>query len=214
MKPLAWSLLSALALSGCSPSDQFWKKPETGTRVTTIAEALKTPDTVRNLDLFARRLPAFPPEILRLPHLERLSLRTCTVGELPPALATLPQLNWLDLGQTALTNLPAASLQLPNLTYLWLNDNGLSELPASVGSLSKLRYLNLDRNRLTTLPESLGALGELKWLRLNNNPLKALPVNLDGLARNLQRLYLKNTPLPEAERARIRHALPNCQIFF
>lgn len=208
--PLAFVTL----VGGCAPSDQFWKRPDTGEKITTVEAALKQPDTVRNLDLFNRNLPAFPREILRLSNLERLSLRRNTIGEPPAAMTNLSRLAWLDLGESRLTNAPASLGRLPRLTVLYLNDNTLPALPDALGDLTKLQYLNADRNQLSTLPASLGKLTTLKWLRLNHNQLHALPDDLSGLAQSLQRLYLWGNPIPDPEKERIRKALPNCQVIF
>jgi len=199
---------------GCAPSDQFWKRPDIGERITTVEDALKQPEAVRNLDLFNRNLPAFPQDILTLPNLERLSLRRNTIGELPATIARLPHLKWLDLGESKLTNAPSALNELPDLSVLYLNDNQLSELPVALGGLTKLSYLNADRNQLTAIPTPLGRMPTLKWLRLNDNRIAALPDDLSGLSKGLQRLYLRGNPIPEAEKERIRKALPNCQVIF
>ena len=214
MRRLFFASMAAALISGCSPSDQFWKKPDIGEKITTVADALKQPDAVRYLDLFNRGLPSFPVEILALKNIERLSLRRNTVVTLPDSLASLTTLKWLDLGETGLTQLPAAVGTLPNLAALYLNDNALTELPGSLGDLPRLEYLNADRNKLTAFPAALGKTGSLKWLRLNDNQLTALPGDLSGLARNLKRLYLRGNPLPEAEKTRIQQALPNCQVIF
>ena len=202
-------LLLGLGLSGCQPADSEPVKP---VRATTLAEAMASPDSIRNLDLFYRRLDGFPPDILKLKRLEHLTLRTCTIGSLPDEITTLTHLSRLDLGQTALTNLTPAVGQLTNLTYLWLNDNTLTTLPGEIGRLSKLLYLNADRNQVTSLPPEFGLLPSLKWVRLNNNHLTSLPPDLSGLAKTLEVLYLMGNPIPEAERNRIRKALPNCRV--
>jgi leucine-rich repeat protein SHOC2 len=214
MRRSALFVLIAVLLNGCAPSDQFWKRPDVGQKITTIDDAMKQPGTVRNLDLFNRNLPAFPREVLKLPRLERLSLRRNTIGELPDAIGALSALTWLDLGECGLTTPPVAVGKLRNLAFLYLNDNALAELPAVVGDLSKLKYLNADRNRLAAIPASLCGLPELRWLRLNSNQITALPANLAPLSKNLQRLYLRDNPIPDPEKERIRKALPNCMVVF
>ena len=189
-------VLTAL-LAGCSPTPEPARNLE---RATTMEEAREAPDQLRNLDLYYRRLPAFPPEILMFKNLEKLTLRTCTIGELPADIATLTKIQYLDLGESHLTNLTASVTALTNLTRLWLNDNTLTTLPPGLDRLSNLMYLNLDRNRLTSLPADIGHLSSLKWLRLNHNQLSALPADLSGLAQNLEILYLMGNPISEAER--------------
>lgn len=209
-------VIIALFLSGfgCAPSDQFWKKPDIGKKVTSIEEALKAPDSVRYLNLYATSQKAFPDDILKLKNLERLSLRQNTIASLPEGIGTLPALKWMDLGRIGLTSLTPSVGSLQNLAHLYVNDNALTQLPEELGNCPKLEYLNADRNKLTTLPASIGKQSSLKWLRLNGNQLTALPSDLSGLAINLRRLYLKGNPIPDAEKARLKAALPNCDILF
>jgi Leucine-rich repeat (LRR) protein len=214
MRRIALAIVAVGLIGGCAPSDQFWKKPDIGARITTLEDALKQPETVRNLDLFNRQQPVFPADILKLKNLERLSLRKNTVVTVPEAIASLTALKWLDLGESGLTDLNPAVGSLPHLSMLYVNDNALTELPGALATLPGLQYLNADRNKLTTLPAALGKSESLKWLRLNDNQITALPGDLSGLARNLKRLYLRGNPIPDPEKARIKQALPNCQVMF
>jgi Leucine-rich repeat (LRR) protein len=120
----------------------------------------------------------------------------------------------MDFGRTTLSTLSPSVGKLQNLTQLYLNDNVLAELPDELGNCNKLEYINADRNKLTALPASIGRMSSLKWLRLNNNQLASLPADLSGLATNLRRLYLKGNPLPDPEKARIKAALPKCEVIF
>ncbi len=208
------SLVALLAMhftGGCTPSSPPPRDPQ---RAITMEEAMESPDKVRDLDLFYRRLPVFPVDILKLTNLEHLTLRTCTIGTLPEEIASLSKLTSLDMGQTSLTNLTSAVVRLPRLKKLWLNDNALVALPPDLGNLKQLVYLNLDRNQLTSLPDSTGTMTSLRWLRLNDNKLTALPRDLSGLAQNLETLYLMGNPLPDKERDRIRNLLPKCKVVF
>lgn len=209
---LCLALGGAALLAGCSPEPTTpLRDPQ---RATTLEEAMVAPDEILELDLFYRRLPSFPRDILKLKNLKILTLRTCRIGALPEEIGKLSKLSSLDAGESSLTNLTPAVGCLSNLTRLWLNDNRLTSLPAELGQLSKLAYLNLDRNRITALPDSLGRLSNLTWLRLNQNRLTALPEDLSGLAQNLKILYLMGNPIPDAEKQRIRKALPKCNVIF
>ncbi len=214
MKQIVALFALCLVGFGCSPSDQFWKKPDIGKKITSIEEALKNPDSVRYLNLYDTSLQAFPPDILKLKNLERLSLRKNTITTLPDGIGSLSTLKWMDLGRTAMTDLNPAIGKLENLSFLYLNDNTIALLPESLGNCNKLEYLNADRNKLTALPASLGKMASLKWLRLNGNQITALPADLSGLAVNLNRLYLKGNPIPDPEKTRIKAALPKCEIIF
>lgn len=214
MNRMIWIGLTALLVGGCSPSDQFWKKPDVGEKITSLDTASKQAATVRNLDLYSKDLKGFPAQILTLKKLERLSLRKNAVVTVPDGVAALTTLCWLDLGQAGLTELNPAVGRLPALQMLYLNDNLLTTLPASLAGLTKLTYLNADRNKLTAVPNELGRLSSLKWLRLNGNQLTALPADLTGWSQNLKRLYLKGNPIPAPEQERIRKALPACDVYF
>jgi len=209
-----WAALAALLVGGCSPSDQFWKKPDVGEKFTVLDAALMQPAIVRNLDLYGRDLQGFPEQTFTLTNLERLGLRKNAIRTVPDGIAALTKVYFVDLGEAGLTNIPAAFGRLPALTTLYLNDNALTVIPAGLGDAAKLMYLNLDRNKLTALPPDLGKLSSLKWLRLNGNQLTALPSDVSGWTQNLKRLYLKGNPLPESEKDRIRKALPKCDVIF
>jgi leucine-rich repeat protein SHOC2 len=214
MKRMIWVGLSALLIGGCSPSDQFWTKPDVGEKVTSLDAAAKQAATVRNLDLYRQNLQGFPPQVLSLTALERLSLRRNAIGTVPAGITTLTKVTWLDLGQAGLTELNPAIGRMAALQTVYLNDNLLTSLPASLADLAALTYLNADRNKLTSLPNELGRLSSLKWLRLNGNQLTALPADLTGWSKSLKRLYLRGNPLPEPEKERIRKALPACDVIF
>jgi Leucine-rich repeat (LRR) protein len=205
-------LAGSVLISGCSPDSA--PPPRNPQRATTMREAMEAPDQVLELDLYYRRLPAFPGDILKLGNLERLSVRTCKIGSFPDGIGTLSKLVSLDAGESSLTNITPAVGCLTNLCRVWLNDNQLTELPSELGQLSKLTYLNLDRNQLTALPDTIGRLANLTWLRVNHNRLTALPADLSGLAQNLKTLYLMGNPIPANEQTRIRNALPNCKVIF
>ncbi len=204
-------LLLLSVLTGCGPSNKNVADP---LRATSVTEALAQSNTVQNLDLYYRRLPGFPRDILILTNLHQLNLRTCTLGSLPEEITALSHLTRLDLGQTSLTNLPPAIGKLSQLTHLWLNDNPLPALPREIGDLSGLLYLNADRTGLTELPQEIGNLPHLQWLRLNNNRLTALPSDMSGLAKSLKVLYLIGNPIPAQEQKRIRDSLPRCNVIF
>lgn len=206
--------LAATLVGGCSPSDQFWTKPDFGERFTSIEAATRQAASVRNLDLYNRNVQGFPEGVLALPNLERLGLRLNPIGLVPASIARLSKLSWLDVGQAGLSQVDPALGRLPALRTLYLNDNALTALPATLAEASHLVYLNLDRNKLTSLPDELGRLQSLTWLRLNGNQIKALPADLSGWTKGLKRLYLRGNPLPDAEKERIRKALPNCDIVF
>jgi Leucine-rich repeat (LRR) protein len=203
------ALLATFWLSGCSPTPSG-----NLTRATTMEEAMKAPDKVLILDLFYRQLKTFPADILKLQNLQHLTLRTCPIGTVPDDIATLRRLTRLDLGNSSLTSLNPAITMLPRLERLWLNDNSLTNLPSHFERLAQLQYLNLDRNQLTHLPEGIGQLRSLRWLRVNDNQLTRLPSDLNGLAQNLEILYLVGNPLSMEERDRIRKTLPKCKVIY
>ena len=207
-------LLGALTLAACSPREHFWKKPDIGERQITLNAALTASPAARNLWLYDQALEQIDPRLWTLSSLERLSLRKNKLTAIPADIAALNRLVWVDLGENQLTDLTPAVCKLPVLTQLYLNDNAISNLPPDIASAKKLTYLNLDRNHLAALPAEITELPALKWLRLNGNQLTALPEKMDRLAPTLKRLQVRGNPLPEAEKDRIRKALPNCEVVF
>ncbi|KAJ7978361.1 putative Lrr receptor protein kinase [Quillaja saponaria] len=159
----------------------------------------------------------------RLPSLEVLDLRSCSVngaipsslgnltnltslylsrnnltGMIPTSLSQLSGLLVLDLSQNSITgSIPSSFASLGNLSFLDISNNYLSgSIPPVIGTLSKLQYLNLSSNGLTSsIPAPLGDLSSLIDLDLGANSLSGLvPVDLRGL-RNLQRMVLGNNLL-------------------
>jgi len=188
------------------------------------------------LDLSGRGLQGLPAGLDAIPGLVRLRLRDNQLGALGREIASLAHVPWLDMGRAGVQSLPSEVAALQSLHSWWLSDNALTVLPAALTELKSLRYLNLDRNQLAALPAGIGELGGLRWLRLNGNRLAELPSSLTDLVA-LERLYLAHnriTELPEDigrlvqldtlvltgnpmdpnELARVRAALPDCQVVF
>jgi Leucine-rich repeat (LRR) protein len=68
-----------------------------------------------------------------------------------------------------------------------LEGNKLTELAATIGNLRSLRFLGVEGNRLSELPSTIGSLTNLEELDASGNALQ------------------------DAEKQRVRAALPNLQ---
>ena len=188
------------------------------------------------LDLGGQGRDALSNGTASFARVAKLSVRGIPMDGLPALLQQCSTLVWLDASACGLNSLDGAVHALPLVETLYLSDNKLAVLPEEIAFLSALRYLNLDRNLLTELPASIGSLDELRWLRLNRNRLTALPEALGSLPQlerlylrhnaltnlpaallestSLQALFLEGNPIPPAEQARIKAAMPACDVRF
>jgi uncharacterized protein YwqG len=179
-----------------------------------LEAALQQPEQVTELELFcrldapqdAKRLQAFPSEILQFHNLRSLNLIGNRISELPEAIGGLQQLEELHLTGNPIKQLPPAVCDLRSLKWLNLNKTGLEALPDDIARLQQLRWLDLDDNRLQTLPAGIGQLAELRRLNLEGNPFTQLPATLNNLNasirlhskyKNLYRGDQYRTPAPE-----------------
>lgn len=100
------------------------------------------------------------------------------------------------------------------LIELNLHGNQLRRFPRNLGRLRKLKGLILSENRLESLPESLCKLEQLESLTISFNPLTRALKNLRKL-KNIKIFIAVGVPFPEAEKKRIREALPpDCNVRF
>ena len=154
--------------------------------------------------------------LLGLKHLKRLRLGGTPVSD--DGLALLGQiasLRDLDLSNTRIGD--AGVIQLQRLTALervnfystHLGDPAL----ASLGRMSGLKWLNLDQTEVTDagIPQ-LAALARLEFLHLGRT--RITDASIDSLAklRHLKEIHLTRTKVSDAGAARLRAALPGCNV--
>ncbi len=192
--------------------------------------------SLRMLDLSEMQLAAIPDAVFALSTLEQLYFTGNAATSLVSHFGRLPALTYLNLDRTPLEALPDSVGDLSNLRWLRLNNTRLTALPESVGRLSALERLYLRNSQLQTIPDPITSLTRLEDLSLSGNPIESfpewlaalprlrnldladtriteLPANLSGLTA-LQHLSLSRCPIPEAEKVRIRQALPACHVAF
>jgi hypothetical protein len=108
-------------------------------------------------------------------------------------------------------NLAEALANPLDVHILDLSHQKFTQLPSDIERLENLEILNLEFVLNLELPASIGALSQLRELNLRNTFLRTMPVEIAQL-RRLQTLKLGGTKLSQAERERIRVALPGCKI--
>ncbi|GJP82250.1 hypothetical protein CLOP_g12485 [Closterium sp. NIES-67] len=139
--------------------------------------------SLRDVDLSANGLAAFPDALLSVPGLKKLSLSRNKLTSLPQAIAQLSHLEHLDLGRNHLTAVPEEIGHLTKLLTLNLMCNQLEGLPESIGRLTRVFRLGLKSNRLSALPSSIGGMTSLVELYLTDNRLSSLPDSLGCCTR-------------------------------
>jgi hypothetical protein len=99
------------------------------------------------------------------------------------------------------------------LTELYILNFGpsVTSLPSQVGDFKGLTVLNLLNNNLNKLPSSISGLSHLKTLYVDMNPVTQLLPIVSPL-KNLQKLGIAKTEIPESEIGLIQQALPGCNI--
>jgi Leucine-rich repeat (LRR) protein len=130
--------------------------------------------------------------------LETLVLDETRIRYLDDNIVQLPKLKSLSIRSAALSQVPDAMGQLVSLESLDLAMNELCWLPASIGSLKALRVLDVSSNMLMYLPRSLAGLQTLEHLVLGRNfYLLRLPTFLQNSSL-IDRVDIRDTPLPGA----------------
>lgn len=127
---------------------------------------------------------ALPPELFRMPRLQRVFTHRFDVSELPEEAAAAPSLVDLGITEGTLTEVPEGLFRNPRLRKLDLRGNRLTSLPDDV-HLPMLESLDLSGNRLTRLPDALLEQPSLSRLHLSGNPWEALPAAALPLAKDL-----------------------------
>lgn len=148
----------------------------------------------KELYLVDMKITHLPEELLDLPWIEKINLRSNTLTNLPDWFGNFRNLRWLCLYDCQLQDLNPSLSRLKNLEYLEVGENQLLSLPSWISYLAELRYLALGDNQIIELPETLGNLSNLEELYIYSNHLRSLPSST-CLLRNLRGLYASDNEL-------------------
>lgn len=155
------------------------------------------------------QLSQLPADFLsRFSALVELDLRHNQLSEIPQGLETLSGLRQLHLGHNHIALDAAGNARLAPLTRLQVLDlshNPLGALP-SVGDLPHLRRLLLRSTAQQRLPEQGGELPWRALVDLRDNRIRELRQDVSTLRQRLQRLYLHDNPLEEADEVQLDEA--------
>ena len=110
-------------------------------------------------------LTHFPLDVVRLTHLQQLSLHYNQLCELPSEIGQLTQLQLLGLSHNQLRELPPEIGRLTNLQSLDVSYNDLPALPPEIGQLSNLLLLDLSYNHFPVLPPQVKPLQQRCFIR-------------------------------------------------
>jgi hypothetical protein len=165
-------------------------------------------------------LTALPESISNLQNLTELYAQANDLRALPDSIGQLSSLQRLNCTQCKLTALPDSIGQLSSLRMLHCGGNAITALPESIGQLSNLAELQLGEQKrwIGTLAAphaahfSLYYFGEEDPEVVDENwefTLSALPDSI-GNFENLTYLDVQHNALQDAEKQRVRAALPDC----
>jgi Leucine-rich repeat (LRR) protein len=175
-----------------------------------LEEALKSPSSVCNLSLADENLQTLPKGFSELKSLKVLNLGHNNFNEFPVEILNINSIIELNLSSNQLKTLPDLS-SLSNLEILKVGRNQISVLSPSIGKLTKLTLIELDHNLLTSVPSEIGNLSALKDFEFAYNKLTSLPKEVANL-KNVDEVDLKDNPIPDSEKEKIKSYFPKAEI--
>ncbi len=165
---------------------------------TSLAEALKNPDKVYNLNLSDQNVTIPKEAWAKFTHLEILSFKNDHLKEIPQEIGQLKNLKVLDLSGNDFKSLPKSFSNLNHLEELYLNDDKFLQFDKNTKTLNlpkNLRILHLENDNLYNLPKEVYELKKLESLFLNDNKFIEVPKDMDGM-KNLKQLDFHNNKIP------------------
>jgi len=166
------------------------------------------------LDISARNLTEFPPELFQchklvklechsnyievlpdefngntFPVLDYLALNNCNLHTISPQLATITTLRWLGLNTNKLKNFPPVP---PNVERLSLHCQEIGSLPEVMPCGAKLRAVSLHANKIAAVPPTfLSSMPACNTFSLMRNNISELPDTIGDMLE-LQDFWIYN----------------------
>lgn len=174
-----------------SPLSSFSQSWQDVPVYTDIKEAMKSPNSVKRIDLSKQKLTKIPPEVF----------------------TEFPNLYELVLSKNKLTKIPLEIGELKNLRILKLDRNKIEEIPETIGKLNKLEVLDVNRTEIYRLPESIGNCSSLEHIIAWDTNLFTLPRSLKKCTQ-LKMVNLRNIQFSESTKEELKAMLPGVIIEF
>lgn len=153
-------------------------------KATSLSEALKNPQSVRELELRGQSLKTLPAVVLKLSSLESLDLSYNQFTSLPEVLLKMKWLKKVNLSGNGIGTLPESMLQMEQLEELTIGYS-MMLMPATIVKRSpptflfrmpSLKQLNISNWALTDLPEVDSS--KLFLLDVSHNSISRFPATL------------------------------------
>ncbi len=130
---------------------------------------------VKNIKLNGWNLLKIPKPILKLTHLETLSLQHNQIKAVPDEISNLGSLKILNLSFNSFAEVPTPLLHLKSLEYLDIYCNSLTVIPDSIKEMTSIKEMDFRYNSISTIPISINELPLLKCVDFGNNLIKNFP---------------------------------------
>jgi len=153
---------------------------------------------LEDLSIFDSEIGIVPQTISNLVNLKSLKIVNCKFEEFPISFTLLSNLEYLDIPYNEICELPSEFQNLNNLKNLGISHNPIKKFPEIIASLNNLEELNLSKTQISDY-SGLEKLTNLKVLNLTDCELNSLPNEISKLI-NLQNISLiqnKLTNFPE-----------------
>lgn len=209
LRALLLLVLIPVSICGCSDGGTDMNYPPTETIYTSLDYALRDSLDVVHLELTG--IDSLSPDIAKLKNLNYLEIKDSRMRFLPESIIELQNLEIFVISNCPLASIPPQINNIQSLYILVLKACGVESITGNFNREGKIYGINLSNNNLTEFDASVVDLSETNSLVLDGNQLVDVNISLK-LAPALRHLFIKNNPLPDSVRARLKVEFANIDL--